>query len=77
MAGEKPARAAGGIEQYFARMRVDAIDHEGGDGARRVIFAGIPRRLQIVEQLLIKLAEVPPLVEIVEIDLIYLVDHLP
>ena len=58
-------------------MRVDAIDHEGGDGARRVILAGIAGRLQVVEQLLVELAEMPPLVEIVEIDLIDLVDHLP
>ena len=50
-------------------MRVDAVDHEGGDGARRVIFAGIAGRLQIVEQLLVELAEMPALVEIVEIDL--------
>ena len=57
-------------------MRVDAIDHEGGDGARGVIFAGIAGRLQIVQQLLVELAKVPPLVEIVEINLIYLVDHL-
>ena len=76
-AGEKPAHAAGGIEQDFARMRVDPVDHERGHSARRVIFAGIAGRLQVVEQLLVELAEVPPLVEIVEIDLIDLVDHLP
>ena len=76
-AGEKAARAAGGIEQDFAGARIDAIRHEGGDGARRVIFAGIAGRLQVVEKLLVELAEVPPLVEIVEIDLVDLVDHLP
>ena len=38
-------------------MRVDTIRHESGDGARRVIFAGIAGRLQIVEQLLVELAE--------------------
>ncbi len=40
-AGQEPARAAGGIEQGLARMRIDAIDHEGRDGARRVVLAGI------------------------------------
>ena len=76
-AGEKAAGAAGGIEQDFAGLRVDAIHHEGGDGARRVVFAGIAGRLQVVEELLVDVAEVLPLVEIVEVDLIDLVDHLP
>ena len=58
-------------------MRVDAIDHEGGDGARRVVFAGIAGRLQVVEDLLVDVAEVLALGQIVEIDLVDLVDHLP
>ena len=33
-AGEKAAGAAGGIEQDFAGLGVDAVGHEGGDGAR-------------------------------------------
>ena len=76
-AGEKAAGAAGGIEQDFAGLRVDAVDHEGGDGARRVVLAGIAGRLQVVEDLLVDVAEVLALGEIVEIDLVDLVDHLP
>ena len=56
-AGEKAAGAAGGIEQDLAGMRVDAVDHEGGDGARRVILARIAGRLQVVENLLVDVAE--------------------
>ena len=76
-AGEKAAGAAGGIEQDFAGVRVDPIHHEGGDGARRVVFARIARRLQVVENLLVDVAEVLPLGQIVEIDAVDLVDHLP
>ena len=76
-AGEKAAGAAGGIEQDFAGLRVDAVRHEGGDGARRVIFARIAGALQVVENLLVDVAEVLPLGEVVEIDLVDLVDDLP
>ena len=71
--GEKAASAAGRIEQDFAGVRVDAVHHEGGDGARRVVFAGVSGRLQIVEKLFVELTEMPSLVEIVEIDLVDLV----
>ena len=57
-AGEKAAGAAGGIEQDFAGVRVDAVRHEGGDGARRVILARVAGRLQVVEDLLVDVAEV-------------------
>ena len=67
-AGEEAAGAAGGIEQDFAGMRVDAVGHEGGDGARRVVFAGIAGRLQVVEDLLVDVAEVLALGEVVEVD---------
>ena len=67
-AGEKAARAAGGIEQDFAGMRVNAVDHEGGDGARRVVLARIAGRLQVVENLLVDVAEMLALGEVVEID---------
>ena len=40
-AGQKAAGAAGRVEQDFARLGVDAVDDELGDGARRVEFAGI------------------------------------
>ena len=76
-AGEEAAGAAGGIEQDFAGLRVDAVHHEGGDGARRVVLARIAGALQVVEDLLVDVAEVLPLGEIVEIDLVDLVDDLP
>ena len=76
-AGEKAAGAAGGIEQDFAGVRVDAVDHEGGDGARRVVLARVAGRLQVVEDLLVDVAEVLALGEIVEVDLVDLVDDLP
>ena len=57
-AGEKPARAAGGIQQNFARLGIDALGHEGGDGAGRVILARIAGALQVVENLLVNVAEV-------------------
>ena len=76
-AGEKAAGAAGGIEQDFAGVRIDAVGHEGGDGARRVILAGVAGRLQVVEELLVEVAEMLALGEVVEIDLVDLVDHLP
>ena len=43
-------------------------DHEGGDGARRVVFARVAGDLQVVEDLLVDVAEVLPLGEVVEVD---------
>jgi hypothetical protein len=60
-----------------AGARVDAVGHEGGHGARRVVFAGIAGRLQVVENLLVDVAEMLALAEIVEVDLVDPVDHLP
>ena len=76
-AGEEAAGAAGGVEEDFAGLGIDAVHHEGGDGARRVIFAGIAGALQVVEDLLVDVAEVLPLGEIVEIHLVDLVNDLP
>ena len=69
-AGEKAAGAAGRIEQDFAGVRVDAVGHKGGDGARRIVFAGVAGRLQVVKNLLVELAKVLALLEVVEIDLV-------
>ncbi len=74
--GEEAAGAAGGVEQGLAKFRVDAVHHEGGDGARRVVLAGVARRLQIVEDLLVDVAEMLAFGQVVEIDLVDLVDHL-
>ena len=76
-AGEEAAGAAGGIEQDFAGLRVDAVDHEGGDGARRVVLARVAGALQVVEDLLVDVAEVLALGQVVEVDLVDLVDDLP
>ena len=75
-AGEEPAGAARGVEQNLAGLRVDAVRHERGDGARRVVLASVPGALQVVEDLLVDLAEVLPLGEVVEVDLVDLVDDL-
>ena len=42
----------------------------------RVIFAGVPGALQVVEDLLVEVAEVLAVGEIVEVDLLNLVDDL-
>jgi len=39
-------------------VRIDAVRHEAGDGARRVLLAGVPGALQVVQNLLVQLAEV-------------------
>jgi len=75
-AGEESAGAACGIEQRLAGMGINAIDHEGGDRARRVVFAGVAGALQVGEDLLVDIAEVLALDEVVEIDLVDLVDDL-
>src|SRR3546814_6801475 len=56
-AGEKSARAARGIEDDFAGLGIDAIHHEGGDGARRVIFTRVASGLQVVEELPVNVTE--------------------
>ena len=75
-AGEKAAGAAGGIEQAFAGMGIDAVDHEGCDRARRVVLARVAGALQVVQNLFIDVAEVLALGQVVEVDLIDLVDYL-
>jgi hypothetical protein len=40
-AGQEATGAAGRVEQGFARFGVDHLDHEGGDGARGVVLAGV------------------------------------
>ena len=76
-ASEEAAGAAGGVQENLAGMGVNAIDHEGGDGAGRVVFARIAGALQVVEDLLVNVAEVLALGEVVEVDLVDLVDDLP
>ena len=40
-AGQEAAGAAGRVEQDLAGLRVDAVGHEGGDGAGRVVLARV------------------------------------
>ena len=76
-ASEESAGAAGGVQENFARVGVDAVRHEGGDGARGVILAGIAGALQVVEDLLVDVAEMLPLGEVIEVHLVDLVHDLP
>ena len=55
---------------------VDAVGHEGGDGARRVVLACISCGLQVVEDLFVDVAEVLALGQVVEVHVVDLVDHL-
>ena len=76
-AGEEAAGAACGIEQDFAGLGVDALRHESGDGAGRVVFARVAGALQVVEDLFVDVAEMLPLGEVIEIHLVDFVDDLP
>ena len=76
-AGEEAAGAAGRVEDRLAELGVDHVDHELGDGARRVELAGVAGALQVLEDLLVDVAEEVAVVGAVEVDLVDLVDHLP
>ena len=76
-AGEEAAGTAGRIEQRLAGFRVDHPRHEGGHGARRVVFARVAGRLQVIQDLLVDVAEVLAFGQIVEVDSVNLVDDLP
>jgi hypothetical protein len=73
---EEAAGTAGGVEQDLARARVDAVGHEGGDGARGVVLTGVAGTLEVVEDLLVEVAEVLALDEVVEVDLADAIDDL-
>ena len=75
-AGEEAASAAGGVEENFAGVWVDAVGHEGGDGAGRVVLARVSGALEIVQDLLVDVAEVLAFGEVVEVDAVDLVDDL-
>ena len=74
--GQKTAGAAGGIEQGLAGPGVNAVDHKGGDGAGRVVLAGVARRLQVVQDLFVDVAEMLTFGQVVEVDAVDLVDDL-
>ena len=76
--GEKAAGAAGGVEYGFALVQagIDHLHHELGDGARGVELAGVAGAAQVVEDLLIDVAQSGAGLEVVEVDgLIELFDH--
>ena len=76
-AGEEAAGPARGVEEDLAGLRVDPVRHERRDRARRVVLARVAGTLEVVEDLLVDVAEVLPLGEVVEVDLVDLVDDLP
>ena len=65
------------VQQRLAGLRVDHLGHEGGHGAWRVVLARVAGRLQVVQDLLVDVAEVLALGQVVEVDAIDLVDDLP
>ena len=75
-ADEKPAGAAGGVEDRFAEPRVDLLDDELRDGARRVELAGVAGGLEVLQELLVDVAEHVAVIGGVEVDAVDLVDHL-
>ena len=76
-AGEEAAGAHGGVEQQLAGFGIHPLHHEAGYPSGRVVLARIAGALQIVEQLFVDVAEVFALGEIVEVNAVDLVDHLP
>lgn len=75
-AGEEAAGAAGWVHNRLAELRIDAIDHKAGDGARGIKLTGITRRLQIFEDLFVNIAEKVAFAGAGEVNFVELVDHL-
>jgi hypothetical protein len=75
-AGQEAAGAAGRVEERLAGLRVNHLHHEGSHGAGGVVLARIAGRLQVVQDLLVDIAEVLALGQVVEVDAVDLVDHL-
>ena len=67
-AREKATGATGRIKEDLAGLGVYAVSHEGGDSPGRVVFARIAGALEVVEYLLVDVAEVLPLGQIVKIN---------
>ena len=68
--GQEATSSAGWVQHYFVGIesRVDAINHEIGDGAWGVELAGIARATQVVEQLFVDIAKLLLLFEFFEMD---------
>ena len=55
---QKAAGAAGRVENGFAELRVDDLDHEPDDGTRRVELAGVAGGIaHLLEHGLVQVAE--------------------
>ena len=65
------------VQQDFSWMRINPIRHERRHGPRSVVLAGVARALEVVEDLFVDVAEVLPLGQVIEIDVVDLIDHLP
>ena len=76
-ANEETAGAAGRVEQGLAEARIDLIDDELGDRTRGVELARIAGRLEVLEELLVNVAEHVAIIGGVEVDAVDLVDDLP
>ena len=75
-AGEEAAGAAGGVEHGLGELGVDTVDDELGDGARGVKLTRVAGALQVLEDLLVDVAEGVAVFGVVEVDLADLVDDL-
>ena len=76
-AGEESSRPACWVQDDLAGLRVDTLGHERRHRSRRVVLAGVSGTLEVVEDLLVDIAEVLLLGEVIEVDFIDLVDDLP
>ena len=73
---QKAARAAGRVEDGFAKARIGDFHHEAHDGARRVELAGVAGRVaHFPEHGFVESAEGVDLVARREVDAVDLVDH--
>ena len=75
-AREKTTGATSRIEQDLPWVRIETIGHERRDGARRVVFTRVAGALEVVQNLLVDIAEVLAFGEVVEVDGVDLVDYL-
>ena len=73
----KPPVPQAGSRMVSPRRRIDLLDDELRDGARRVELAGVARGLEVLEELFVDVAEHVAVIGGVEVDAVDLVDDLP
>ena len=76
-AGQETAGTAGRIKYHLVQLWIEPINDELSNGAGSVELARVSRALQVFQNLFINRTERVAIVAVVEIDLVYLVDHLP